>query len=287
MSFSNSDSILVTGGNGMLALALRKRLPAAHFADKNSLDIADENSVRNFFARFKPRILINCAAYTKVDQAEQEKKLANQINGNAVGTLAKICREQGTMLVHFSTDYVFDSPLRRPLRVDDPLSPRSAYGQSKLLGEQLLQQNAPPDWLIIRTAWLYGPGGPSFPQTILSAARAAKPLAVVDDQVGSPTFSDDLADATLQLLDRNARGIFHVANDGQTSWHDFAAAILEEFAVPAKLSRSTSEQWKSQRPISAIRPFYSVLDLSKFQAQTGHRPPPWRDALKRYHLAVG
>jgi dTDP-4-dehydrorhamnose reductase len=285
MSFT-PDSILVTGGNGMLALAFKKRLPTAHFADKNSLDIADESSVRKFFDRLKPKLLINCAAYTKVDLAEQEKNFADQINGHAVAALAKICRETNTTLVHFSTDYVFDGSLRRPLRVDDPLAPQSAYGQSKLLGEQLLQQNAPKNWLIIRTAWLYGPGGPCFPQTILNAARAGKPLTVIDDQIGSPTFTDDLADATLQLLDRDAQGIYHLTNDGQTNWHDFTAAILEEFNVQANLSRTTSAQWKTQRPNSAIRPAYSVLDLSKFEALIGHRPPPWRDALKRYHLVV-
>jgi dTDP-4-dehydrorhamnose reductase len=281
------NSILVTGGNGMLALAFKKRLPAAHFADKNSLDITDENSVRSFFDRIKPRLLINCAAYTKVDLAEQEKNLADQINGHAVATLAKICREHDTVLVHFSTDYVFDGALRRPLRVDDPLAPQSAYGQSKLLGEQLLQQNAPPDWLIIRTAWLYGPGGVCFPQTILSAARAGKPLTVIDDQIGSPTFTDDLADATLRLIERDARGIYHFVNDGQTNWHDFAVAILDEFGIPTPVAPTTSAQWKTQRPNSAIRPHYSVLDLSKYEAIVSHRPPAWRDALKRYHRAAG
>jgi dTDP-4-dehydrorhamnose reductase len=182
---------------------------------------------------------------------------------------------------------IFDGSLRRPLRVDDPLAPQSVYGQSKLLGEQLLQQNAPPNWLIIRTAWLYGPGGVCFPQTILNAARAGKPLTVIDDQIGSPTFTDDLANGTLQLIERNASGIFHFANDGQTNWHDFAVAILDEFGVQTPVARTTSAQWKTQRPNSAIRPAYSVLDLSKYEAIVGHRPPAWRDALKRYHLATG
>jgi dTDP-4-dehydrorhamnose reductase len=188
------------------------------------------------------------------------------------------------MLVHYSTDYVFDGTLRRPLRPDDPVGPQSAYGRSKLLGEQLLQRDAPDRWLIIRTAWLYGPGGANFPQAILNAARAGKPLTVVDDQVGSPTFTFDLAAATLELIDRGApSGIWHVVNDGQTTWYDFAAAILEEFHIGgASLSRTSSAEWKRMRPNSAVRPAYSVLDITPFEQLTGHRTRPWRVALREY-----
>jgi dTDP-4-dehydrorhamnose reductase len=186
--------------------------------------------------------------------------------------------------VHYSTDYVFDGTLRRPLRPDDPVGPQSAYGRSKLLGEQLLQRDPPDRWLIIRTAWLYGPGGANFPQAILNAARAGKPLTVVDDQVGSPTFTFDLAEATLELLDRDApSGIWHVVNDGQTSWYDFAAAILEEFHIEGvSLSPTSSGEWKRTRPNSAVRPAYSVLDITPFQQLTGHRTRPWRLALRQY-----
>jgi dTDP-4-dehydrorhamnose reductase len=283
---SDQDSILITGGGGMLALAFKKLLPKAHFPPRASLDITDVKAVADVFDAIRPKLLINCAAYTKVDLAEQNEEAANQINGHAVGLLAKICDKHNTTLVHFSTDYVFDGKIRRPLKPDDPLAPQSAYGRSKLLGEKLLQQNAPKNWLIIRTAWLYGPGGPSFPQTILNAARAGKTLSVVDDQIGSPTFADDLAAATLQLLDHHATGIWHMTNDGSVSWHDFAAAILEEFDVPANLSRTTSADWKKSRPTSAVRPAYSVLDLDPFEKLTGNRPPPWREALKYYHRAI-
>ncbi|HVT87752.1 MAG TPA: dTDP-4-dehydrorhamnose reductase [Tepidisphaeraceae bacterium] len=278
-----ADPILITGGGGMLALAFKRLLPKAHFVDKTGLDIAEEHAVRKVFAELRPKLLVNCAAYTKVDLAEQNVELANQINGHAAGILARVCKEHDTMLVHYSTDYVFDGTLRRPLKPDDPVGPQSAYGRSKLLGEQLLWQNPPLRWLLIRTAWLYGPGGPCFPQAILNAARAGKPLNVVDDQLGCPTFTFDLARATIELIEHDApSGIWHVVNDGEVTWHDFAAAILEEFKVPANLGRTTSTEWKKTRPNSAIRPAYSVLDIVPFEKLTRHRTPHWREALKNY-----
>jgi dTDP-4-dehydrorhamnose reductase len=278
----DESSILVTGGGGMLATAFRRLLPQAHFADKTTLDVTDEKGVRTLFLQMKPTLVINCAAYTKVDRAEQETDRANLVNGHALQTIAEVSRQSDTTLVHFSTDYVFDGTLRRPLRPDDPVGPQSAYGRSKLLGEKLLQQHAPKRWLIIRTAWLYGPGGPCFPQAILNAARAGKPLNVVDDQVGSPTFTYDLAQATLDLIELRAQGIWHIVNDGAVTWHDFAAAILDEFKVEAKLSRTTSAQWRQTRPDSATRPAYSVLNIGPFERLTGHRLRHWREALREY-----
>ncbi|HWP40302.1 MAG TPA: dTDP-4-dehydrorhamnose reductase [Tepidisphaeraceae bacterium] len=282
------DSIVVTGGAGMLATAfgrlLAQRQLHARFLPRNACDVTDPSQVQAAFAQLRPSLCINCAAYTKVDQAEQEPQRAEAVNALAVQTLAGACRQHGTMLVHFSTDYVFDGTLRRPLRPDDPVGPQSAYGRSKLLGEQLLQREPPDRWLIIRTAWLYGPGGANFPAAILNAARAAKPLTVVNDQVGSPTFTFDLAAATLELIDCAApSGIWHVVNHGQTTWYEFAAAILEEFDIRgASLSPTTSAEWKRIRPHSAIRPAYSVLDITPFQQLTGHRTRPWRLALHEY-----
>jgi dTDP-4-dehydrorhamnose reductase len=282
----DQGSILVTGGGGMLATAFRRFLPDANFVDKTQLNVAEISKVRPCFWTLRPTLVINCAAYTKVDLAEQEADRANQVNGHAVETLARLCREQDASLVHFSTDYVFDGTLRRPLLPGDPVGPQSAYGRSKLLGEELLQQHAPRHWIIVRTAWLYGPGGPCFPQSILNAARAGKPLSVVDDQIGSPTLTHDLAQATLELIDKRAQGIWHIVNDGAVTWHDFAAAILEQFNLPASLSRTTSAEWKKTRPTSAVRPAYSVLDITPFEQLTGHRPRHWRDALREYSSIV-
>src|SRR5205823_549473 len=165
---------------------------------------------------------------------------ATDVNAHAVETLASISREYNAALVHYSTDFIFDGSKREPYAPDDPTNPQSVYGRSKLLGEKL----AGPDALIIRTAWLYGPGGPCFPRTMVELARQKKPLTIVNDQIGSPTFTVDLAEATLRLLDETTRGLFHVANVGSVSWFNFTKAILEEFDEDTQLSPITSAEWK-------------------------------------------
>ena len=189
--------------------------------------------------------------------------------------------------MHYSTDFVFDGSGTRPYRTDDPVNPLSAYGRSKLLGEQAIQKINPPGWIIARTAWLYGPGGPCFPQTMINVAKAGKPLKVVADQIGSPTFTRDLAEATFELLDHNAGGLWHLTNSGSVSWHGFTAAILEEFGLKTDLSTTTSAEWKKLRPTSAHRPAYSVLDVEPFHQTVGRPMRPWREALVDYRQALG
>ena len=229
------ESILITGGSGMLAQAVLRALQArgksAVALERAALDVTDEASVQEAFRVHRPALLLNCAAHTKVDLCEEQRELADAINGRAVGILARAAREHGTTLVHYSTDFVFDGSGTRPYRPDDPVRPLSAYGRSKLLGEQQLREHAPDRWLILRTAWLYGQGGPCFPRTMVTLARQGKPLKVVSDQVGCPTLTDDLAAATLDLLDAGATGVWHATNSGQTSWFDFTRAILEEFCA--------------------------------------------------------
>ncbi len=284
-------SILITGAGGMLGFAFKRRLAPLNLnvtlADRATVDVCHPQSIERAFKEIQPTLVINCAAYTKVDLAETETDKANQCNGHGVGELARQCKASGAMLVHYSTDYVFDGTLTRPLEPSDPLGPLSAYGKSKLLGERLLQQNAPDRWLILRTAWLYGPGGPCFPATMINVAKQGKPLKVVDDQHGTPTFTYDLVDATLELVHRQApSGIWHLTNSGQTTWHDFTAAILEEFDLKTDLSRTTSAEWKKLKPDAAVRPSYSVLDLSPYESLTRQQMPQWRDALHRYRLAL-
>ena len=286
------DSILITGGRGMLANAFRHLFETkginAVFYSRDEWDIAsaaEATDIRNeaVFANRRPTLLINCAAYTKVDLAEKEPEAAIAVNGHAPRMLADLCRRFGTTLIHFSTDYVFDGSSRRPWHVDDPVNPQSAYGRSKLLGEQSIQQNPPHRWLILRTAWLYGPGGPNFVQTMLNVARAGKPLKVVNDQVGSPTYTHDLAAATLDLLDRGAHGVYHVTNSGQTTWFDFASAIFEQWGLNPDLKPTTSSEWKATKPDSATRPAYSVLDLTPVEDLLARPMRSWRDALRAYH----
>jgi len=285
------QSVLITGAGGMLATALQSKLQArgavATCLARSELDVTSEPDVRAALERCKPSVILNCAAYTKVDLAEKETDRANAINGDAVGLLARLARDAGATLVHYSTDYVFDGIVDRPQQPADPVGPRSAYGRSKLLGETRLQENAPPHWLILRTAWLYGPGGPNFAATMIKAARAGKPLKVVGDQHGSPTFTHDLADATLDLLDRGAAsGIYHVTNSGRTTWFDFTRSILDEFKLSTDLSPTTTADWFKIKPDSAVRPAYSVLDLSKTEAALGRSMPSWQRGLSTYHAAI-
>jgi dTDP-4-dehydrorhamnose reductase len=284
------DSIVITGGNGMLARAIRETLNARHLngiaLDRNSVDVTKASDVRRFFAEHRPTLLINCAAHTKVDLCEDEQDKANAINGHAVGLLALAAREHGTFLVHYSTDFVFDGAGTRPYRADDPVRPLSAYGRSKLLGEQQLQANAPDKWLILRTAWLYGRGGPSFPRTIVERGRQGAPLKVVNDQVGCPTYTVDLAEATLDLLDRGQTGIWHLSNAGSTNWFEFAKAALEEFGVPAEVAPISTADWVKARPKQATRPSYSVLDVEPFARAVGRPMRPWREGLRDFRRAV-
>lgn len=284
-------NILITGAGGMLgqalAASLRKRGMRYVGVARAALDIANDADVRKAFEKHQPQVVLNCAAHTKVDLCEEQEDLANAINGVGAENLAKASRDFGAKLIHYSTDFVFDGSSTRPYRPEDPVNPLSAYGRSKLLGEQAIQRINPAGWLILRTAWLYGPGGPCFPQTMINAAKAGKPLKVVDDQIGSPTFTHDLADATLDLLDRDASGIWHLTNSGEVSWHGFTAAILEEFNLKTELGTTTSAEWKKLRPTSAIRPAYSVLDVTPFERLTGRPMRPWREALHAYRLALG
>jgi dTDP-4-dehydrorhamnose reductase len=284
------DSVLITGGGGMLARAFIELLQSSgvpHVAPPRAeLDITSADAVDDLFQKVKPTLVINCAAYTKVDLAEKEYDAALAINGVGPGVLANACRVANASFVHFSTDYVFDGTLSRPLQPGDPVGPRSAYGRSKLEGERAIQKAWQSGWLILRTAWLYGVGGPSFPRTMVNAARAGKPLKVVTDQVGSPTYTVDLATATLELLEKGVNGIHHVANAGQTNWRDFAEATLREFGIDAPVGGQTSADWKAIKPDSADRPAYSVFDLQPLERLLGRPMPTWQDALHRFRLAV-
>jgi dTDP-4-dehydrorhamnose reductase len=283
------DSILITGGGGMLARALadglRSRGLSPKVLSRQECDVANPVAVASFFAS-PPTLFLNCAAHTKVDLCESESEKADAVNGRAVGTIADLCRRHGTFLVHVSTDFVFDGSATRPYQPDDPVNPLSAYGRSKLLGERLLRESALSDWLLVRTAWVYGRGGANFPRTMVTAARAGKPLAVVNDQIGSPTYTVDLADAILELLDAGSRGIYHVTNSGQTTWHEFAVATLADFGIAAPVALLSSAQWQQMRPASAIRPAYSVLNTDKFIAAAGRPMRHWREALKDFAAAV-
>jgi dTDP-4-dehydrorhamnose reductase len=285
------DRVLITGGGGMLAYALIRalRIPGVEpiVLGRADLDISNAKLVKEVIGRHEPTLILNCAAYTKVDLCESEVDLATNVNAGGAHAIADAAWMVRAKLVHYSTDFVFDGQKGTPYRPDDAVNPLSMYGKSKRAGEVFIRANPLLDHLIIRTAWLYGPNGPCFPQTMINAAKAGKPLKVVNDQKGTPTFTFDLAEATLDLLDHNAKGIWHLTNSGETTWFDFTAAILEEFNLETDLSPTTSAEWKKLKPSSAIRPAYSVLDVSPYEKLVGKSMPHWRDALHRYHLALG
>jgi dTDP-4-dehydrorhamnose reductase len=284
------DSVVITGGGGMLGHALhdllKERGKRSVALPRQELDVADPRAIDRMFVEYSPTLVLNCAAHTKVDLCEQQRELADAINGTAVGRMATQCRRSGAVLVHVSTDFVFDGKSTRPYLTTDPVNPLSAYGKSKLLGEQELEKNAPERWLIARTAWVYGRHGQNFPRTMVQAGRAGKPLAVVNDQIGAPTHAVDLGAAILDLLESGASGMWNVTNSGQTNWHEFAVATLEEFGVKAEISAISSAEWAQKKPAAAIRPGYSVLELTATETQIKRPMRPWREALKDFRAGV-
>lgn len=280
------SSIVILGGNGMLAHAL-SRAGAARghetiLLSRAQCDVTNPEEVDRAFREYLPEILLNCAAYTKVDSCETESELADAVNGHAVQTLVRKSEENGTKLVHFGSDFVFDGTSRHPYDEDDAADPLSAYGRSKYLGESALLAHPGGDWLLLRTAWLYGRNGVCFPRTMVELARKGVPLSIVNDQIGSPTFTDDLADATFDLLEHDATGLFHVVNSDPASWFDLAVATLEEFGISYPVSSISTEGWRTRRPGQAIRPAYSVLDTGKLSAAIGRPMRPWREALRAF-----
>lgn len=283
---SRLGSVLLLGARGMLGCALADRLAArrargevADLAcwDIQELDICDAAAVGRTIDQLQPNLVINCAAYTDVDGCEANAETAMAVNGAAPGHVAQACARAGALCVHLSTDFVFDGASRRPYRPDDAPHPLSVYGRSKLAGERAVAEAAGM-YLIVRTSWLFGPRGRNFVEAILRRAEQGEALRVVEDQVGRPTFAGDLADAILRLVDLGARGVYHFANAGACSWHEFAGRIvaLAGYRVPVAAISSR----ELGRP--ARRPAYSVLDTGDYERLTGAAPAHWEDALERY-----
>lgn len=277
--------ILVTGSNGQLGSALRDLSPEYKdyhflFTDVDELDISSEEAVNNYFARHKIDCLINCAGYTAVDQAEAEGSAANLLNAKAVGFLADAAAKAGAIMIHISTDYVFDGKNHRPYKETDKPNPLSAYGKSKLNGEIELIFN-PGRNIIFRTSWLYSSHGHNFVKAILNKAKDGSELRVVFDQIGTPTFADDLAKAILEIIPRLPKKfrsvIYNYSNEGVASWYDFAQAIVEFRGLTNDVTPVLSREYKT----AATRPFYSVMDKSRFRQDFGLKIPHWQDGLRR------
>uniref|UniRef100_A0A831UEC2 dTDP-4-dehydrorhamnose reductase n=1 Tax=Geobacter metallireducens TaxID=28232 RepID=A0A831UEC2_GEOME len=269
--------ILIVGAKGMLGQDLMRVLPGdVRGVDIEEIDITSPESVRRVLLTLRPRVVVNCAACTDVDGCETSVELAMRVNGEGVGHLAAVTREIGALLVQVSTDYVFDGTKGSPYLEDDPVNPLSVYGKSKLLGEERARQN--PDHLIVRTQWLYGHGGKNFVETMLRLAGERKELAVVDDQIGSPTWTMDLSLAISELIENGCRGTYHAANRGTCSWFEFAQAIFADAGVAMIVRPQTTEELGRPAP----RPLYSVLDCEKLTHDTGLELEGWREALGSY-----
>ena len=269
--------ILVIGANGMLGHDLMKVLEGdVRGLDLPDIDITSLESVRRVLLTLKPKIVINAAAYTDVDGCEADVEQAMAVNGEGVGLLALTAREIGAKLVQISSDYVFDGSKGTPYLEADPVGPLSVYGESKLAGE--LNAAMAPEYLIIRTQWLYGIHGKNFVETMLRLAGEKSELAIVDDQIGSPTWSYDLALSIKALLEKGCVGVYHAANSSYCSWKEFAEAIFEEAGLQVKVNSMTTQELN--RP--ANRPLYSTLDCGKLEQDAGFSPQHWREALKSY-----
>lgn len=269
--------ILVVGANGMLGHDLMEVLPGeVRGIDLPDIDITSPESVQKILYSLKPRVVVNCAAYTDVDGCETNREIAMQVNGEGPAFLAMTCREIGAKLVQVSTDYVFDGGKGSPYLEDDSTGPLGVYGDSKLAGE--MNARFVPDHLIVRTQWLYGLHGKNFVETMLRLAAEKDELSVVDDQIGSPTWTVDLARAISVLIDKGCSGTYHAANSGYCSWNEFAGAIFAESGLTVRVNPLSTEQLG--RP--ARRPLYSTLDCGKLARDAGFQLRAWRDALKQY-----
>jgi len=282
----SDQPILVTGGRGMLASALRRRFarpdgPTAPiiWTDVGELDITNEWTVRQFVNLHRPSLILNCAGMTDVDGCEAKRDLAFAINARGVGHLARAANEVGAILVHISTDFIFSGAGRgpgHPYREDDATEPQCVYAESKLAGE--VEARQAENHIIARTSWLYGADGKNFVKAIADRAAAGATLKVVGDQIGCPTYTCDLAEALWRLISRQARGTFHTCGSEVCSWFQFAQAIVDLHHPGTTVLEISSAEL--DRP--AHRPAYSAMDCTKLFEATGYRLPGYHDALPRY-----
>jgi dTDP-4-dehydrorhamnose reductase len=267
--------VLVSGASGQLAHAIRLIWADQDLVlpEETVLDLSRQEAIQSVVAEVKPDVVVNCAAFTQVDRCEAEAELALLINGTAVGWLAEACEAQGAMLIQVSTDYVFDGTGTRPYLEDDPTSPVSVYGRTKLEGER--QAARCSRHLIARTSWLYDTWGKNFLNTMLNAANQGRALRVVDDQRGAPTTCRALARQLKVAVEQGWNGLVHTTCQGETTWHGFAKAIFEAKGMAVDLSPCTTADY----PTPARRPAYSVLDGTRRATLGTDLMPHWQEAL--------
>lgn len=288
-------TIALIGANGMLATAIQRLAPAEYRIqpyDLPDFDLTDRAQVLSL-REDAPDIIINCAAFTDVDGCEEQYEMAMRVNGDGPGLLAELAKEVGAVLVHISTDFVFDGQKGNPYLEDDCPQPLSVYGKSKLLGEQQIQQSGLSKYFIIRTSWLYGAGGNNFVETMIRLAKEKLELKVVADQRGTPTWTEDLATAIFALLNLTSHpspvtrhspyGIYHFSNAGECSWFEFAREIVAQIGKTEKLAVKEVLPIPTEGyPLPATRPRYSVLAKEKIRLTTEVEIPVWQQSLTTY-----
>ena len=280
--------ILVTGKNGQLGKSIHKRVTNNEHTDefvfvgREELDLSSTDSITSYFNHNNFDIIINCAAHTAVDKAEEEAVLANQINHLAVAQLAQIAKMQQAKLIHISTDYVFDGEGDKPYTETDETNPINIYGKTKLAGEQALKDIMPTDAIIIRTSWVYSEYGNNFVKTMLRLGQERDELNIVSDQIGSPTYATDLANAILDTMQNKAfkeagqeTQVYHYSNTGEISWYEFAKEIFELVDIQCSASPITTEQY----PTPAKRPKNTLMNKDKIAETFSVNIPDWKESL--------
>ncbi len=280
--------ILVTGKNGQLGKSIHKlvantkRTDDFIFVGREELNLSNENNIARYFENNVFDIIINCAAYTAVDKAEEERDLANQINHLAVKQLAQIANKQKATLVHISTDYVFDGESDKPYAETDATNPINIYGKTKLAGEQALKETIPTNAIIIRTSWVYSEYGNNFVKTMLKLGEQRDELNVVSDQIGSPTYATDLANAILEIIKNKAfkevgqaMQIYHYSNEGDISWYEFAMEIFKLTKIDCKVNPITTERY----PTPAKRPKNTLMNKENINKVFNIQINSWKDSL--------
>ena len=278
--------ILVTGANGQLGSEIRRLAPKAgvldfSYTDIDTMDISDPDQLESFLENDDPDILINCAAYTAVDRAEDEPELAYRINEKAVENLVVQAQIRNIQLIHMSTDFVFDGYNNQPYLEDDPANPLSVYGSSKRAGEKIIIENK--CGIIIRTSWLYSRFGNNFVKTMLKLGKTSTEVSVINDQIGSPTWAHDLAAAIIEICQTvetsgklSAFGMLHYSNEGECSWYEFATEIMKVSGLPCRVIAIPSSEF----PQKARRPANSVLDTLRIKDNYKLVIPEWKSSLK-------
>jgi len=287
--------ILVIGKNGQLGKSIHRLVVNTRqaddfiFVDREGMDLSKNESITNYFNGKKFDIIINCAAYTAVDKAEEEVELANQINHLAVRQLAQIAKKQRAKLIHISTDYVFDGESDKPYTETDAVNPVNVYGKTKLAGEKEVQKVMPTNAIIIRTSWVYSKYGNNFVKTMLRLGKERNELNVVSDQIGSPTYAIDLASAILKIIKKKefresdqATKIYHYSNEGEISWYEFTKEIFKIAKIDCKVSPIITQQY----PTPAKRPRNTLMNKEKIVRTFSMDTSSWKESLNTYMVTL-